>query len=266
MFSLLRRNVLLDTVEAMAPRDTADGSPAQIPVLIVRPAGTAAGERRPGILLMQEIFGINAHIREVAQRLAAQGFVVAAPDVLYRTGEPWRTFGYDQVGQAVVPFRTLTEELVVGDMAAALDFLGAQPYVDPDRLGAIGFCFGGRASLTAAIRFPGRVKASVVFYGGGIVADSESAPVNRVAAIKCPVLAFFGALDKHILPAHVERLEQALIEAGVENQVYLYTGADHGFFCDHRGGYNPGAAMDAWHRTVRFFHGQLAPVPGVVWQ
>ena len=260
---MLRTEVQVETVKLLTARNTADGSPAELPVYVARPAG-AGGERRPAILLIQEIFGVNGHIQDVAQRLASAGFVVAAPDMLYRSGH-WLTFGYDQVAEAASHFRGLNEELVTGDMAAALDFLATQPDVDPERLGSIGFCFGGRASLVAAIRFGERIKAAALFYGGGIVSDQPAAPIHRVAAVKCPLMAFFGGLDRHIPSEHVRVLEKALSEAGVKNTVHLYPYADHGFFCDARPSYHPRAAQDAWHRTLRFFYDNLGPVPAVTW-
>jgi len=260
---MLRVAPRVETLKALAHRDTADGSPAEIPVFLARPHG-AGGERRPGLLLIQEIFGVNPHIQDVAQRFAAMGYVVAAPDILYRTGH-WQAYGYDQTA-AVRPFFTsLQPEQVVGDLRAALDFLVAQPDVDPDRLGVVGYCFGGRMSLLAAERFNHQLKAAAVYYGGGIVAENPAAPIHHVGDIRCPVVAFFGALDQNIPREHVETLEQVLGAAGVQHEVFYYPQAQHGFFCDARASYNPQAAQDAWHRTLWFFASHLGPVPAVNW-
>lgn len=252
---MLRMEPQIEAVETRA---------GDVPVYLARPRGGGGGGRRPALLLIQEIFGVNEHIRDVTRRLAAAGYVVAAPDVLHRQGH-WRTFGYDQGPEALAHFSGLTEDMTVADMQAALDLLAAQPDVDPGRIGAVGYCFGGRMSLVAAERLGGGIRAAAVYYGGRIVSDQPNAPVHRVHQIRCPVIAFFGALDKHIPPEHVQRLEQALTAAGVSNDVYLYPYADHGFFCDSRPMYNPRAAQDAWARTLGFFARHLGPVPDVPW-
>jgi carboxymethylenebutenolidase len=261
---MYRTEVAIETAKLFVPRDTADGSPAQMPVCLARPQGTP-GVRRPGLLLIQEIFGVNQHIQDVVRRFAAAGYVVAAPDLFYRSGH-WLSFGYDQFAEARPIVNRLTGDQVTGDLAATLDFLAAQPDVDPARLGTVGYCFGGRASLVAASRFGERVKAAAVYYGGGIVSDQPDAPVTRVGTIRCPVVGFFGGLDKHIPPEHAQRLEQALTQAGIPNAIYCYPYADHGFFCDARPSYNPRAAQDAWQRTLAFFAANLGPVPEVAWQ
>lgn len=263
---MFRREVKIERFKAMAPRSTADGSPAEMPVFVARPEGPNVG-RRPALVLIQEIFGVNPHIQDVVGRFAAAGYVVVAPDMFYRSGH-WHSFTYEPDSfEAIRPLVSiLNEDLVMGDIGAALDFLTAQPDVDPERVGIVGYCFGGRASLVTAIRMPERVKAAAAYYGGGIVTDQPGAPVNRVGAIQCPVIGFFGALDKHIPQAQVERLEEALTKAGVHNEIYCYPEADHGFFCDARSGYHPRSAQDAWQRTLRFFETHLGPVPEVAWR
>jgi carboxymethylenebutenolidase len=232
-------------------------------VYLARPKGEA-GRKRPAILLMQEIFGVNEHIQDVTRRFAAAGYVVAAPDVFYRTGR-WLSFGYNQFAETRTHTAALNEEGVVGDMEATLNLLASQPDVDPARIGVVGFCFGGRMSLVAAIRLQRIIKAAAVFYGGGIVSDAPEAAVNRVASITCPVIGFFGAKDAHIPPEHVQRLEQALTAARVNNEIFCYPYADHGFLCDARPSFNARAAEDAWHRTMQFFGAHLGPVPDVEW-
>lgn len=262
---MFRTEVAITTEKLMIPRGTADGSPAEMPVFVARPQG-AAGIRRPALVLIQEIFGVNPHIQDVAQRFAAAGYVVVAPDFFYRTGH-WQAFGYDHpIEEIRKSMAGLNEDVLIGDLTAAMDYLATLPDVDTDRIGTVGYCFGGRMSLIAAIRLPDRVKAAAVYYGGGIVADAPSAPVHRVSAVRCPVIGFFGALDKHIPQEVVERLERALTEAGVRNEIYCYPYADHGFFCDARATFHPRAAEDAWYRTLRFFEANLGPVPEVAWR
>jgi carboxymethylenebutenolidase len=255
---LLYTEPLIQSAKVMAPRDTTDGSPSEMPVFIARPQG-GAQERRPAIILIQEVFGVNPHIQEVVQRFAAAGYVVVAPDLFYRK-EHWLSFNYDQFPLVTPILKTLTAETLNGDIAAALDFLASQPDVDLERIGITGYCMGGRLSFVTAATFPERIKASVIYYGGGLGHYLELA-----GQITCPVLGFFGGLDKHILREHVTALDQALEKAGVEREIHLYPYADHGFFCDARSAFNPRAAADAWKRTLDFFGEHLGPVPAVHW-
>ncbi len=257
----------VQTFEAVAPRSTADGSPAEMPVFVAHPEPT--GEKRPGLILLQEIFGVNDHIRDVCRRFASMGYVVVAPDIFHRSGH-WIKLGYDQFSEARPLVGTLTEELVVGDIAAALDFLTGQDDVDATRIGVVGYCFGGRMSFISAARFQGRIKAAAIYYGGGIASNQTSEawpvpPLTRTGDIKCPVIAFFGALDKHIPQEAVAALDESLQAHGVAHSVHYYPYADHGFFCDARATYHPRAAQDAWHRTMWFFGKHLGPVPSVPW-
>jgi len=265
---MLRTETRIETTRLMASRDTSDGSPAEVPVFVARPKG-GSGDRRPGILLIQEIFGVNDHIQDVTKRYAAMGYVVMAPDLFYRT-EPWLSFRYDQ--QAVIRpiLATLTEEMVVGDLGAALNLLANQPDVDPARIGVIGYCLGGRLTFISAARFSDKVKAAAIYYGGGILGPASSGwptpPIERVAQIKCPVISFWGELDNHIPATTVRQIDESLAAANVSHRTYLYPNVDHGFFCDARASFHPRASQDAWHRTLRFFEANLGPVPEVAWK
>lgn len=260
---------VVQALKTVAPRESADGSPPELPVYLARPQGGASG-RRPGLVVIQEIFGVNAHIQDVARRFARMGYAVVSPDLFYRNGA-WQEYAYSDVPSARVQMAALTEEGVVGDLRAALDFLAAQPDVDPARLGVVGYCLGGRLSWVAASRLPERVKAAAIYYGGGIILEQTTpnwpvSPLERAGQIRCPVIGFFGGLDQHLPRAYVERVDGALAAAGVNRQIFYYPEADHGFFCDARATYNARAAQDAWHRTLRFFAAHLGPVPAVDWQ
>lgn len=254
-----------DPVVHAVKEQTPDG----VPVYMARPAGNGHSPKRPALLLIQEIFGVNEHIQDVVRRFAAAGYVVAAPDIFHRTA-PWLAFGYDQFAEVRPIVATLTEESVMADIEATVNLLGAQPDVDPDRIGVVGYCFGGRMSFITAARLGERIKASAIYYGGGLGASQPSEawpvpPLERAGQIRCPVIGFFGALDKHIPREHVENLDNALGAAGVNRQIYYYPYADHGFFCDARPSFHPRAAEDAWHRTLSFFSAHLGPVPEVSW-
>ena len=217
-----------------------------MPAFQARPAGAAP---LPAVLVIQEAFGLNAHIKDVARRVAGEGYVALAPDLYWRGGRG-RTAGYDQLPQAIGLMQSLQDDDIVADVASAIAYLGRQPGVRADRIGITGFCMGGRVSYLAACALPGKLKACVPFYGGGI-------PVERTPALQAPVLAFFGEEDGFIPLDNVRALEAALAMHGKQAEVVVYPRAGHGFFCDERDSYRPDTARDAWERTRKFLAAHL---------
>lgn len=215
--------------------------PGAGPGFIARPGGGP----RPGVIVVQEAFGLNAHIQDVARRIAAEGYVALAPDMFWRGGKG-RTAGYDQLPQALGLMGELTDEGIVSDVRAAIGHLEQQPDVQPGRIGITGFCMGGRVSYLAACALPDRIRASAPFYGGGI-------PVDRTSTLNAPVLAFFGDQDPFIPMDQVESLRREASRLGKSVEVVVYPGAPHGFFCNERDSYRAEAAADAWQRLKAFF-------------
>ncbi|MEK4259402.1 MULTISPECIES: dienelactone hydrolase family protein [unclassified Paenibacillus] len=248
----------VETEKVFAKRDTADGSPAEIPLYIVRPKGVSKSNL-PVILLIQEAFGVNSHIQDVCRRFALQGYVVVSPDLYYRTGV-WQTFGYTEYPATAKAREPLTEERTMGDLQAVLDYILDLEGADETRVGIIGYCMGGMLSYLTASHFSDRIKTSVVYYGGGLTAQTPQfpvAPVNRTNRIMVPVLGFFGGMDRGIPKEVVEQVDQALEIANIEHAIYYYPEADHGFFCNERQSYHPLTAQDAWHRTLTWFAEKL---------
>src|SRR5437870_6681591 len=133
-----------------------------MPAFRVRPK---SGARAPGVLVIQEAFGLNEHIKDVARRIAGEGYVALAPDLYWRGGKG-RTVGYDQLPEAIGLMQSLKGPEVVADLRRALGVLGKDPSVRADRIGITGFCMGGRVSFLAACEIPDKIKASVPYYGG----------------------------------------------------------------------------------------------------
>lgn len=217
-----------------------------MPAFVARPE---AGSPAPAVLVIQEAFGLNGHIKDVARRIAGEGYVALAPDLYWRGGKN-RTVGYDQLPAAIGLMQSINDKDVIADLRSAVAHLEKQPSVRADRIGITGFCMGGRVSFLAACEVPDKLKASVPFYGGGI-------PVEKTEKLGCPVLAFFGEKDAFIPLDSVERLKAEAKRHGKQVEVVVYPGADHGFFCDERGSYNPAAAKDAWERLKKFFAAHL---------
>jgi len=226
--------------------DTVDGSFDAY--LSLPPAGKQAAN--PGIVLVQEIFGVNAHIRAVADQYAADGYVVLAPDVFWRQA-PRVELGYAgaDMEQAMALRKGVDLEAVVSDIGATAAALRAEIGAG-GKVAVVGYCFGGLLAYLAAAR--GMVDAAVPYYGGGIQNH-----LHEAAALHVPVQFHYGALDKHILPGHVEQVRQAVAgKRGTE--VLVYDQADHGFNCWARASYHQRSAALAHGRTLAFLANALS--------
>jgi carboxymethylenebutenolidase len=208
-------------------------------------ARPSAEGKYPAVLVIMEAFGLNAHIKDVANRLAGEGYVALAPDVYHR--QPNAVVGYDELPDAIRLMTTLRDDGIISDLTAALAHLQAQSFVRADRVGITGFCMGGRISFLAASAMPA-IKAAAPFYGGGI-----GGLLDRAADITCPMLLFFGDQDPFIPNEEVEKITTTLRDLKKNAEVTVYPGAPHGFFCNERDSYRPDAAADAWERLKTFF-------------
>ena len=201
--------------------------------------------KAPGLLVFQEAFGVNAHIRDVAERFARQGYVAIAPELFHRTG-PGFDGDYNNFPACMPHMQALTPEGMIADARAAFDWLQANPNVLPNATACVGFCMGGRVSFLANSALP--LKAALSFYGGGIVPSL----LPRVATQHGPILFFWGALDAHIPKEHVRALIDAMLEAKKTFVNVEFSDANHAFFCDARGAYKETAAKQAWALTLEF--------------
>jgi carboxymethylenebutenolidase len=205
----------------------------------------------PAVIVIMEAFGLNDHIKDVTERIAAEGYIAIAPDLYYR--EAPNVIGYDQLQAAIALMQRLDDDQVVTDLQRVITHLKAQNFVNGDRLGMTGFCLGGTITFLAACKLPSDIQAAVTFYGGGIADDSPRAPLNFAADLQAPILCFFGETDPYIPLSQVKRIEDTLRTLGKSFEVKIYTSAEHGFFCDDRASYDPAAANDAWENTKSWF-------------
>jgi carboxymethylenebutenolidase len=217
-----------------------------MPAYLARPGGSGPW---PAVLVIQEAFGLNEHIKDVARRVAAEGYVALAPDLFYRGGKG-RVAGYDDLPKALGFMGALRDDEIVADVASAIAYLDQQPGAKKGRVGITGFCMGGRVSYLAACALPDKIAAAAPYYGGGI-------PIDRTATLKAPVLAFFGGEDPFIPLDQVEKLKAEAARLGKQVEIVVYPGAPHGFFCNERDSYRPEAAADAWEKTKAFFKRHL---------
>jgi carboxymethylenebutenolidase len=225
-----------------------DIAPATAPgfagYLAVPPAGDG-----PGLVLFQEIFGVNPHIRAVAEQYALDGFVVLAPDMFWRQA-PRVSLGYEgeERQRAVALMGQQQPADIAADIGAAVAALRARPETAGRKTGAIGYCMGGRMAYTAAAL--AGVDAAVAYYGGGILRQLDLAP--RIA---CPMQFHYAGHDEHIPPEAVQSVRDAM--AGKPAEVHVYPGSMHGFNCWARASYHAPSAALAHGRSLAFLAANL---------
>ena len=195
------------------------------------------GTPRGAVVVIQEIFGVNDHIREVADGYARDGYVAIAPQIFDRV-ERDVELGYQEadLGRGVeIAFQKLDHKLALQDVQAAVDAAAAH-----GKVGVVGYCFGGLLTWRAACELSG-IDAAVAYYGGGIVREADRQP-------RCPVVMHFGEKDAHIPMKDVDTIKAAQRDV----RIFVYP-ADHGFNCDHRASYDAESADLARQRTLEFF-------------
>jgi carboxymethylenebutenolidase len=220
--------------------DPADPGPR---AYLVRPAGDGV---YPGLVLIQEWWGIEPHVRDLAQKLASEGYVVMVPDLYHGqiATEP-------DDAKKLVMMAMSNVERVISEVIQSLDFLRADAAVQPKSLGIMGFCMGGTVTFKVACRYP-HLAAVSPWYGGGI--DPRNEPIENINA---PIMAVYGALDQGIPLERVRAIESALREAGKDVTVHVYENAGHAFLNNTHGSYNAEAAADAWGKLLAFLKARL---------
>ena len=207
------------------------------------------GKARAGLLVFQEAFGVNAHIRDVTERFAREGYLSIAPELFHRTA-PGLEAGYTNFPEVVHHMQALTDAGLSADIEAAYQWLKTGGAKDLP-VGASGYCMGGRTSILAALTVP--LQCAISYYGGGIAPGGMfPSLVDRLKDIDAPTLLFWGGLDAHIGADAVQAVASALSAAKKDYVNVVFSTADHGFFCDARASYNAVAAKEAWSLTLEF--------------
>ncbi len=256
---------------------TFEGDAGNIRAYLTRPPGDGPF---PAVILIHEIFGLTAHIKDVADRFADQGYAVLAPDLFSRpamaedmtpenidlalkfqmslprekSGDPdyinetmmQQPADKRKILEKVLPlYRNMPTASFTQDLVRSVDFLSAQDFVNPGKIGSLGFCFGGGMSFTLACHV--KLAACVVFYG------SNPNPIEKIQAITCPVLGLYGVDDLRI-NNDLDKMVKAMVDYKKEFEIKVYPGAAHAFFNDTRPAvYRQAPARDAWERVLRFY-------------
>jgi carboxymethylenebutenolidase len=211
------------------------------------PDGSSRG---PAMLVIQEAFGVNNHIRNVCRRVTGHGYVALAPELFHRTGDGV-DLGYTDMSQVMPHFSKLTNAGILMDLQAGIAALKSDPRVEPARVGVIGFCVGGFAAFLAAERVD--AAAFVVYYGGGILRARPNIALEPIIddaeRITRPILLVFGGKDQSIPPEDVKTIDDRLTALGKVHQVVTMPDGGHGFACDDRAAYHQPSSDEAWRIT-----------------
>jgi carboxymethylenebutenolidase len=221
----------------------------------------AASIAQPGVVMVPDVWGLSDHQRELASRLAAEGFAVLAIDPYRKTGAP----RIASPAEAMDWIAGLSDPVVLDTIAEAAEALRAHPAVAGARIGITGFCMGGQYAILAACTVPG-FSACAPFYGMVRYAEGldpnrkPRSPLEALADRPCALLGFYGEQDHLIPPADVAAMREVLGATTLPGEVVLYAGAGHAFMNDTRPQiYRPEQAADAWGRLVPFLREHLAP-------
>lgn len=207
----------------------------------------AASGPHPGLVVVQHAPGLDTFMQTMVRRLAEAGYATVAPDLYHRQAAAGFA-GLERMGR-------LKDIEVEADVKATVDYLADETGVDGDRLGALGFCMGGRVAYLAAAADP-RFKAAVLYYGGNIRkpwGEGVPTPFDRTAQIGCPLLAHFGAEDTNPSPQDMQALDAELTRHGKAHAFHVYAGAGHAFMnFTNAERYREAASEASWPRTLEF--------------
>ena len=205
------------------------------------------------VLVVQEIFGVHEHIRDLCRRLAKQGYLAVAPELYARQGDVSQMRDIQEILSQVVS--KVPDGQVMSDLDSAADWAASTQKGDRAKLGITGFCWGGRIAWLYAAHNPG-LKAGAAWYGR-LVGPTDGLhpknPIDLAASLKPPVLGLYGGQDQGIPLDTIERMRAALKDAGNPSEIVVYPDAPHGFNADYRPGYRQAPAEDAWKRMLAWF-------------
>ena len=225
----------------------ADG---QVPAYRARPEGTGPF---PVVLVVQEIFGVHEHIKDVCRRFAKEGYLAIAVELYARQGDVTNMTDFKQIISEVVA--KVPDAQVMSDLDAAVAWAGKSGEGDPTRVAVTGFCWGGRIVWLYAAHSP-TLKAGVAWYGRLTGETNElqpNYPLDVASRLTAPVLGLYGGRDAGIPVEDVEKMRAALRSANEPSEIVLFPEAEHGFHADYRPSYHAATAKDAWRQCLAWF-------------
>jgi len=218
----------------------------------------------PGVIVIMEAFGLNDHIKDVADRFAREGYIALAPDMYTREGTPDISNPDTMLQNVMRIMFAVPDSQAMGDLDAGAQYIKSQADSN-GKVGAIGFCSGGRYTLMFGCTSK-NLDAAVDSAGGFITQDGPNEqedtrpvpPIDMIADLNCPLLGLFGEEDPNPSPEHAERLQAELDKHGKTYEMRMYPNAGHAFFADYRDSYRPVPAQDMWHRVLTFYDKHLS--------
>ena len=213
----------------------------------------ATGGPFPVVLVVQEIFGVHEHIKDICRRLAKLGYLAVAPELYARQGDVSKIDNFREIISKVVS--KVPDAQVMSDLDATVAWAKATGKANLDKLAITGFCWGGRIVWLYSARNPS-LKAGVAWYGRLVDETNDLKPKNPidvVASLNAPVLGLYGEADSGIPVENVEKMRTALREAGKPSEIVLYPDTPHAFFADYRDSYRKTQAEDGWKRMLAWF-------------
>lgn len=213
----------------------------------------AQGGPFPTVLVIQEIFGVHEHIKDICRRFAKLGYFAVAPELYARQGDVSKMTDFSEIIGKVVS--KVPDKQVMSDLDAAVAWAKTTGKADTTKLGATGFCWGGRIVWLYAAHNP-NLKAGVAWYGRLVGQADElhpKHPLELVSDLKAPVLGLYGGADMGIPNDTVESMQKALKEANKRSEIVLYPDTPHGFHADYRPSYRKEHAENGWKRLLEWF-------------
>jgi len=222
----------------------------EIPAYRARPA---KGQAFPVVLVVQEIFGVHEHIKDVCRRFAREGYCAIAPELYARQGDVSKMTDYKEIFAQVVS--KVPDAQVMSDLDAAVAWAAKSGEGDAARVGVTGFCWGGRITWLYAAHNP-QLKAGVAWYGRltGQATDLQPKyPLDLAAELKAPVLGLYGGQDQGIPLEDVEKMRAALAAAKQPSEIVVFNDAPHGFHADYRPSFREADAREGWRQCLAWF-------------
>lgn len=223
------------------------GGKESMPAFVARPKKPG---KYPAVIVVHEIFGVHAYIKDVCRRLANAGYVAVSPDLYFRQGDATKIADIPTLRKDIVD--KVKQDQMLEDLDGVYAWLNAQKDVVADRVAITGFCWGGSVTWQYSER-NAKLKAGVAWYGkliGEVTPNVKHFPIDGAAKLTVPVLGLYGALDKGIALDSIEKMRKELAKGKSGSEIIVFPGADHGFHADYRPSYNEKAAKEGWDKML----------------